>query len=123
MIPPLLEKRYKSNTIWKDIPVSFCLGQGHMIFWTIRMKYLEKRYELLTLEMEARGFNPDRTLVLDTSLSKTLPRTYCDWAYSSYDERLIVTRIREKIFEKINWYRFYGKPITNEWVDNNYFVR
>lgn len=120
MIPPLLEKRVKSGKqTTADIPKRFCLGGGHMLFWLDKFQYLEFRYMDLTREMLARGFKPNLEFSLDVSLAHA-HGCYNGWTPEPEDYDLIVSRLRDKIEQKFDWYRFCGAPITREWFAATY---
>ncbi len=119
MIPPLLAKRSLHSPVTGDIPERFCLGSGHMKFWLDKFLYLENRYMDLTREMLARGFKPNLDLSLDVSLANHYG-LYRDWTPEPEDYDIIVTRLREKIEKKFDWYRYCGNPITRQWFQVTY---
>lgn len=120
MIPPLLEKRIKSgkHTTF-DIPKHFTLGSGHMKFFLNKMLYLSKRYDILTEEMLRRGFNADPSLTFDMDCAIMLNMDN-DWEPKPEDYDIIVTRLRERVMEKLGWYRYCGKPVDEKWVEITY---
>lgn len=116
MIPPLLSKRIKSHgLVTHDIPKQYCLGSGHQKFWLDKFLYLEKRYISLTDEMINRKFKPNLDYFLDTRLAKEYGM-YNDWEPKSYDIEIIKFRLIEKIKQKMSWYKYLSKPITQEWL-------
>lgn len=122
MIPPLLKKRIDSGKhTTLDIPPRFTLGKGHMLFWLDKMLYLSKRHAALTEEMLRRGFNPDQNLTFDICYA-TLSGMLNDWEPQPEDYDIIVTRIRERVMEKLGWYRYCGKPFDEKWVESTYFL-
>jgi hypothetical protein len=122
MIPPLLAKRIKSGKqSTADIPKRFTLGSGHMLFWLDKFLYLEFRYQSLTKEMLYRGFNPNTDITLDVSLAKQ-HGLYNDWEPELEDYDVIITRLRERIEQKFNWYKYCGKPISRDWYDVTYLL-
>jgi deoxyribonuclease (pyrimidine dimer) len=120
MIPPLLAKRVKSGKhTTADIPRRYTLGSGHMLFWLDKFLYLEKRYIGLTDEMVRRGFNPNLEFFLDVSLAKQ-HNAYNDWVPELEDYDIIATRLRERIEQKFNWYKYCSQPITRDWFTVTY---
>lgn len=128
MIPPLLSQQFRmlnstqnvKVNITTKIPKQFVLGQGHMLFWLDKFKFLENRFNELTREMKIRGFNPDYNLQLDTTLAKTLD-LYLSWIPTQQDILLSKTRIVKRILQKPTWYRFHSLPISAAWIEQNYF--
>lgn len=120
MIPPLLKKRVDSGKhTTEDIPIRFTLGKGHMLFWLDKMYYLFKRHDSLTEEMKKRGFNPNISLTFDMEYA-VRKKMDNDWEPNHQDFNTIVTRIREKIMEKPQWYRYYSLPISDRWIEITY---
>lgn len=120
MIPALLKKRIDSNKhSTLDIPSRFTLGKGHMLFWLDKMSYLSKRYDALVEEMGRRGFNADPSLTFDMDYA-ILSKMDNDWEPRPEDYDIIVTRLRERVMEKMGWYRYCGKPVDEKWVSITY---
>lgn len=119
MIPPLLRKKYKKFLFKRDIPERYVLGTGHMNFWLDKFLYLENRYQKLVEELLRRNFNLDTSLILEVDLAKSVD-CYHDWIPNNEDYLLIKERILQKILLKPQWYRYYGKRITPNWVREKY---
>lgn len=91
-----------------DIPKQFTLNKGHVKFFYDKGLYLHKRYELLKQEMRSRGFEP----------KNNFPRQiwpdefYEDWKPSETDKNIVRERIRLRISQKPNWYRYKGKKLN-----------
>lgn len=83
------------------IPERYKLNKGHIYFFYNKGKYLHKRFESLKAEMRQRGFKPQ----------KEFPRQlwpdflYKDWIPESGDFKIIRERIRERLNQKLEWYR------------------
>ena len=121
MIPPFLEKRLRLGiAAASDIPVFYTLGRGHMKFWLDKFKFLETRFIALTKEMQFRGFNPDLTLSLETSVAKKIG-LYNDYIPRDLDIEVSKCRIVDRILQKPTWYRFHSLPISVDWITLNYF--
>lgn len=122
MIPALLKKRiFSGKHTEKDIPKQFTLGPGHMKFFLNKMLYLFKRYDLIVDEMVQRGFNVDKSLMFEMSYAVLLKMDN-DWKPEPQDYEIIIRRLREKLFEKPSWYRYWGAPIDKNWIEKNYPV-
>lgn len=95
-------RKYPMN---KDIPESYCLGRGHIKFFKNKLLYLKKRHEILKKEMKRRNFVPMKKI----NLKDFLNGLKNDWKPSTKDFIIIKERLREKIFLKPDYYRYYGK--------------
>lgn len=85
------------------IPKSYKLGEGHILFFKDKLKYLERRFELIKKEMSHRGFSCMKKIVfrgIDNSLIN-------DWKPAKEDKVVIKKRIIEKINLKPDYYRYY----------------
>lgn len=120
MIPPLLKKRIDNGiSLRSGIPKSFTLGKGHMLFWIDKMEYLNLRFKLLEIEMKKRGFKVNEDLHFDMFYA-IMYGLNNDWEPNNNDYDIIKERIKSRLLEKPNWYRYYGKPIDNEWISTLY---
>jgi len=93
----------------EDIPKEYCLGKGHMKFFKNKVLYLKKRHELLRQEMKNRNFHPKRIL----PISDIPQKNQNDWTPNKKDKEVIKERIRQRIKEKPEFYRYYSqhKPL------------
>lgn len=96
-----------------------------MLFWVDKLSYLEKRYDDLTQEMVARSFNPNKTIKFDVQEIHNIVdgsnlNLFNDWTPELEDFDIIVTRLRERIEQKFDWYRYCKTPITRKWFDVTY---
>lgn len=89
----------------KNIPESYRLGKGHIKFFANKLKYLEKRHNVIKIEMLSRGFKPNKTINLK-EFHKSL---HNDWTPSKKDIQVIKSRLKQKLEKKPEWYRYYGK--------------
>ncbi|MFA6461576.1 MAG: pyrimidine dimer DNA glycosylase/endonuclease V [Candidatus Woesearchaeota archaeon] len=89
----------------EKISKNYVLGKGHILFFKNKLKYLQKRHELIRKEMKRRGFETNKRVVL-SEFSRELRR---DWRPSIKDYGGIKERLRWKIKNKPNYYRYYGK--------------
>jgi len=90
----------------KGIPESYTLGKGHIRFFKNKLIYLKERHERLKDEMRERGFKTNKTI----NLNKFPSNLINDWEPSNKDEKIIISRITEKINKKPDYYRYYGEP-------------
>ena len=117
MIPPLLKKRVDSGKhTTADIPTRFTLGKGHMIFWLNKMLYLSKRYDALIEEMIRRDFKPDLSLKFDMDYAVRYKMDN-DWEPNFGDYSIILSRLKEKILQKPDWYRYCGQPVSHKKIE------
>lgn len=97
----------------------FTLGTGHVIFFHNKLGYLKNRYDVLTEEMLRRGMNPVASLT-DTSWAPSY--MFGDYNPVEADFNIVKERIRQRILQKPEWYRYKKEPITLDWVDTYYSV-
>lgn len=92
------------------MPSEYKLGKGHITFFKNKIVYLQKRHELIKKEMIVRGFKPKKKISI-LKLSKSLLN---DWSPRKEDYIIIKQRIAERILQKPQWYRYYGKHYPKE---------
>lgn len=97
--------RKHPHTHFNDIPKNYKLGQGHILFFKNKLKYLEKRFELIKEEMSRRGFSGKKKINFE-GIDKDLVN---NWKPFKSDKEIIKSRLREKINLKPGYYRYYGK--------------
>ena len=98
------------HTHFDDIPKNYRLGQGHILFFKNKLKYLEKRFESIKKEMEKRGFAHKKEISFDC-IDKNLIN---DWKPRISDKEIIKTRIIDKINLKPEYYRYFKKHKSKE---------
>jgi deoxyribonuclease (pyrimidine dimer) len=106
MVPAALKRSLRTknpDAILKSIPKKFTMGTGHVKFFYDKIWFLQKRFNALCDEMEARGYTPDR----DRSIAfKYWNPMWCnDWKADSSDNALVMERINLRISEKPHLYR------------------
>jgi len=97
----------KDGFVESKVPKKFTLMTGHAYFFFNKGMYIHKRYESLQKEMEKRGISAK----LEFPLEKWPDFLYNDWEPSEEDKNLVRERIRFRISQKPEWYRYYGKYI------------
>ena len=81
------------------IPKEFCLGAGHVKFFTDKLLFIESRFAELVSEMQARGYNPQFTSLAGKSRPEN-PDWYKSWQPTAESMRLIRARISERLAGK-----------------------
>lgn len=89
-------------------PNQFTLNKGHVYFFYNKGKYLHRRFNQIKNEMVRRGFVPNNNFPVDV-WPKHL---YNDWEPNERDKNIVRDRIRLRISQKPNWYRYYGNVFT-----------
>ena len=110
MIGSALQKSLNSKN-WdpKRIPKKFKLGEGHVMFFYDKGKYLYKRYTSIVEELTKRNFNLDKDRQFKVTQFPT--EYYNDWEPTKKDQEIIRKRIEERIQQKPEWYRHYGVSV------------
>lgn len=109
MIPGMLRKlNFKINN---PIPDHFVMGKGHMTFWFNKLKYLQKRHEIVKEEVRRRGFKAtDRTMWLDK-----FPIELCNsWSPNMSDTLKLRSRLTDKIAAKPTIWRYNRKLLNSK---------
>jgi len=104
----MLINSVRKNPCLKDIPSKYCLGKGHIKFFKNKLLYLKNRHELIKKEMRKRGFKAKAKI----SLAGFKKAHLKNWKPTSTDLKIIKKRIRWKIKNKPNFYRYYGNKIN-----------
>ena len=90
---------------WKlkssNIPEKFCLGTGHVLFFTNKLSFLKKRYQELYEECKRRWFNVENYI----SAFDWLPEELF-WEYNPSDEDIYSSTLRINSKYRPNFYRY-----------------
>jgi len=89
----------------KKIPTQYKLGKGHILFFKNKLKYLEKRFNVIKLEMRRRGFSGN----IKINLREFNRKLIHDWKPASSDKEVIKKRLIHKINIKPNYYKYFGE--------------
>lgn len=89
------ERRGYTPATYK-IPTDFCLGAGHVKFFTDKLIFIENRFIDLVNEMINRGYKPQFTSLADKTRPKN-PDWYNDWQPTLESQTLIRERIAERL--------------------------
>lgn len=119
-VPKSLQRtlRSKAGLQKERIPQSYTLNTGHVMFFYNKPKYLKNRHNQLKKELIRRGFNINTKKKFP--IEDFPPELNVDWEPKKEDFVIIRKRIRERILEKVNWYRYYKKNINEDFVDRLY---
>ena len=95
----------------KRVPAKFTLNSGHVYFFYNKGKFLERRYNALITELVRRGYSldPNRDADFDVFKNNGL---YNDWAPTNEAVMVNSERITERILDKVDWYKYYSRPIA-----------
>jgi len=85
------------------IPLNYTLGKGHILFFKNKLKYLERRFEIIKKEMDRRGFNGKIKINLKYFDKKLIN----NWNPKPIDKEIIKERLIKKINLKPSYYRYY----------------
>lgn len=109
MVGPALQRTLKSKDglTPEKIPEKFTLNRGHVSYFYNKGLYLHKRYRQLREEMQRRGMNPDPERKFKTW--QFPPELYQDWTPSEEDKEIVRQRIRQRISERPDFYRYMGE--------------
>lgn len=106
MVPAALKRSLRTRApsdILKGIPKSFTLNKGHVSFFYDKQRFLIKRFNQLSDEMERRGYTPDRSRI---EAFNGLPATwYNDWTATDTDNKVVQERINFRIAQKPHLYK------------------
>jgi deoxyribonuclease (pyrimidine dimer) len=91
-----------------EVDHGYCLGKGHIRFFKDKLVYLKARHELIKQEMKKRGFQRRKTI----NLKKFPKNLQGDWKPKKKDFEVIKKRLREKVRQKPNFYRYYREHRT-----------
>ena len=94
------------------IPENYRLGQGHILFFKNKLKYLKKRFELIKKEMRKRGFS----CLKEINFESIDMRLLNDWSPSKTDKEIIKKRLIDKINLKPNYYRYCREYKSKEFL-------
>lgn len=93
---------------FKDIPKDFRLGPGHVKFFYDKIGFLYLRQQEIIEELLERGFQIQNTHVNVADIPLYLMN---DFTPSAADIALSQARLDEKIAQRPQWYKHYGKAI------------
>ena len=101
----MLVSYVKKHSSLENIPETYRLGAGHILFFKNKFRYLKKRHELIKKEMRKRRFATKKSLKL-TGLTTAHKK---NWRPRKEDKEIIKKRLIWKIKNKPGYYRYYGE--------------
>ena len=96
----------KGTNLKGDIPKSYRLGKGHILFFKDKPNYLTIRQYAIKWEMIQRGFKNSVDLPLIIGESEFKP--------SQEDYKIIISRLKEKVLKKPNYYNYKSNKVDVE---------
>lgn len=108
-----VRKHVQNGKKLKDFKISsaFILGTGHVTFFYDKLEFLRKRQTDLIMECLKRGFKIQDTTVQDIS---DIPAEFRNDYVPTLDAlKISQARLDEKIAQRPQWYKHYGKAIYN----------
>lgn len=108
-----VRKHVQNGKKLKDFKISsvFILGTGHVTFFYDKLEFLRKRQTDLIMECLKRGFKIQDTTVQDIS---DIPAEFRNDYVPTLDAlKISQGRLDEKIAQRPQWYKHYGKAIYN----------
>lgn len=129
MVPAKVRKLWEDKTLGEVVdilsraPETYTMSTGHVSFFYNRAQFLHDRYEELTAELLKRQYN--------ITQSKTAQELFLDkiplWAFSPLrwipsipEIKINVDRISERLHQRPEWYRHYGKVQPPEFFIERY---
>ena len=111
-LPSYLRRSISSGSI-ANIPPTFRLGKGHVLFFLDKGEYTLRRYKELHAESVRRGFNLNyRPMDWIDFMNH---RMMADYSPTDEDTRLLTERITTSIMESPKpYFHFYRKRITKQ---------
>lgn len=108
-----VRKHVQNGKKLKDFKISsvFILGTGHVTFFYDKLEFLRKRQVELIAECLKRGFKIQDTTVQDITDIPVEFRN--DYVPTSDALKISQARLDEKIAQRPQWYKHYGKAIYN----------
>lgn len=111
MVMASARRSLASKNGWQSskVPDKYTLNKGHVYFFTNKKEFLWKRFNELITELRIRGYkiNPEDR-VIDWSIFDQIPQVV--WSPTPECLEINIERIRERISQKPNWYRWTNRP-------------
>lgn len=116
-------KNSKKGLRLDQIPAEYTLNKGHVTFFYDKGSFLFNRYNRLIVELRKRGYNIDpSSRSVDWSVFDRSLNLWQAWTPTSRDVAINTERIVERIQQKPQWYRYYGNPISDTFIAENYKI-
>jgi len=109
-LPMIMASARRSNPLNYVPTTQYTLNKGHVKFFFNKKNYLEQRYSDLIKELKYRGFNIDpSSRTVDFSILDKFQQV--NWQPNQESLNINRSRIFDRISDKPNWYRYFGKPL------------
>ncbi len=115
-LPSVYKKRLDSGKGFKDDPMKFTLGKGHVLYFVSQGAYTAGRYLSIYEECLNRGFNVENYFnnwnVYNSDDTDFIQN---DHIPSIEEHEMVVERITDRLLNtKKECWHYYGKPIPKE---------
>lgn len=112
MIGASLNRSRKAKSFHYSDSKEYVLNKGHVRFFYDKGGFLKKRYAEIKAELVNRGFNlsEDR----EDNFGYFLESEMNDWVPTEEDKAVSLERINERVSQKPEWYRYYGKVVDSK---------
>lgn len=95
----------KLKTEYRDAPIEYTLGTGHVKFWVDKLLYLKNRYDKLHSELIRRGYSV--TYIWPESLPKYA--VFNDYSPTENALKINRARIQERLPKNASWSQVKSK--------------
>lgn len=111
MVMGSLKRTKASKAGWQfnKVPPHYTLNKGHVYFFTNKKQFLFERFNALIIELRHRGYKispADRNI--DWNVFDGIPQV--EWVPTHSCKEINAERIRTRISEKPDWYRWTNRP-------------
>ena len=123
MIPPALARTLKTKSqtqVLKSIPSKYTLNTGHVSFFYNKMSFLYRRYLELDYELRNRDYNIAKHDATSIFIDGTPAEFRNDWTPDKDAIAINVERIIQRLNERPEWYRHWGKVTPPEYFEKLY---
>lgn len=113
MVPAALKRTLASKHGWQCNRVSdeYTLNKGHVYFFTNKRAFLRERFDQLVAELRHREYKIDPAArSINWDIFDGVPQM--SWIPTPEDVELNAERIRSRISQKPDWYRWTNRPRT-----------
>jgi deoxyribonuclease (pyrimidine dimer) len=118
MIPAALTRSLKTKSqaeVLKSIPAKYTLNTGHVLFFYDKMDFLHNRYVALTEELKQRDYNISEHDPIAIFIDSVPGEFVNDWTPDKEAIAINVERVVQRLNERPEWYRHWGKITTPDY--------
>lgn len=95
----------------KDIPPSYRMGKGHVLFFADKTEWLVNRHRALVEELVLRGYKLSNVAPLVAKESTA-------WCPSATDHTTNLARLQDRLDARPGWYRLRGELVPVAYYAN-----